>query len=328
MARLWYESKPLGGDKPGIVVRANEIIEAYAEQDLKLTTRQLYYRFVAGDLIPNTLQSYKRFAGVISDARMAGMIDWDAIEDRTRYLRELQTWESEADRVKSAARSHRIDMWENQPYYCEVWIEKDALVGVIEEPCQTLDVPFLSCRGYTSMSEMWGASQRLLKRVKDGKKVRIFHLGDHDPSGIDMTRDITDRLFRFLLVDLVRHRLGDDDAKEAITEAADLLNGGAFEVDRIALNMDQVEQYDPPPNPAKVTDSRARGYIARFGRESWELDALEPDVLQALVRDSVEPLLDNDVWNEDVERARVERARILEAADRWDEVAGFLEESA
>ncbi len=116
---------------------------------------------------------------------------------------------------------------------------------MFEPICEELDVPYFSCRGYTSQSEMWAAAQRLLGYIwaKQRQHVTILHFGDHDPSGIDMTRDIRERLSLFC-------------------------GGEGFAVRRIALNMDQVRQYDPPPNPAKLTDTRVDAYLRKYGDDS------------------------------------------------------------
>jgi hypothetical protein len=181
------------------------------------------------------------------------------------------------------------------------WIEKDALVGVIEGVCTRLDVPYFSCRGYTSQSEVWAAAERHMHYALDGQRIRVIHLGDHDPSGIDMTRDITDRLSLFLTHS---GRLAPD----------------KLEVVRIALNNDQVEKYNPPPNPTKLTDSRAEGYIARFGDESWELDALEPKVISDLIEKHVKERRDDTRWSEDVYREEQERVALLTVAENWDQI--------
>ena len=144
-----------------LVYEANEIIAEYAAQGFTLTLRQLYYQFVARDLIPNTQRSYKRLGSVVNDARLAGLIDWAAIEDRTRHIESTPHWESPADIVRTCARQFRIDKWAKQPYRAEVWIEKEALAGVVSGVCEKLDVPYLSCRGYTSQSVMYEAAARL-----------------------------------------------------------------------------------------------------------------------------------------------------------------------
>jgi hypothetical protein len=201
MPKICYIAKRFNAEHQGLITLANSIIEDYHAQGYDLTLRQVYYQMVARDVIPNTMQSYKRLGGIIDDARLAGLIDWTAIVDRTRNLRSLSHWEDPAEIISSAASSYRIDKWANQSYRPEVWVEKDALVGVIGQVCERWDVPYFSCRGYTSSSEMWAASQRLKRHARKGQTPIIFHLGDHDPSGKDMTRDITSRLELFMGVD-------------------------------------------------------------------------------------------------------------------------------
>ena len=259
-----------------IIQIANEIIQEYSDQGFSLTLRQLYYQFVARDMLSNTERSYKNLGSVINDGRLAGMIDWDAIEDRTRNLATWSHYDNPMQAIQSVRDRYDIDMWENQSSRVEVWIEKEALVGIINNICGELDVPYFACRGYVSQSEQWRAGQRFLK-----KHTHIIHLGDHDPSGIDMTRDNDARLSMFSTYNC--------------------------SVERIALNMDQINQYNPPPNPTKLTDSRAEGYVREFGYSSWELDALEPSVIVELVRKAVEQYIDPDVLEADKERLKEDR---------------------
>ncbi len=299
MPKIKYKDINIGQARLDIIEKANEIIDAYEAQGFDLTLRQLYYQFVSRDLIPNSQREYKKLGDIINDGRLAGLIDWERIVDRTRNLEKRSAWDAPSDIINSAARSYHLSYWQGQEYQPEVWIEKDALVGVIEGVCTELDVPYFSCRGYTSQSEMWSAAQRLLGYIEEGRTPVILHLGDHDPSGKDMTRDIIDRLTLFT-EDRVR-------------------------VDRLALNMDQVRQYNPPPNPAKVTDSRATAYIKQFGRQSWELDALEPRVLADLIRDNVNALIDEDLWNERVSEEADGKRLLTTTAVRWNDVAKFLD---
>jgi hypothetical protein len=310
-----------------IIDQANAILGEYAAREIIVTLRQLYYQFVARALIANKQSEYKRLGKVINDARLSGMIDWDHLQDRTRNLIKLPHWSDPGGVIESAAKSYHRDLWAGQENHTEVWIEKDALVGVIEGACEELDVPFFSCRGYTSQSEMWGASQRLLSHIRSGKYVHIIHLGDHDPSGRDMSRDITCRLR-----DFVNHHLVQDCAKAKgkgqkapDTKIDQYLALRPIEVHRIALNMDQVAQYNPPPNPAKITDSRATVYIAEFGAESWELDALNPDVLVGLVRENILLHMNVGLWEEQRDRQEEERSLLTRTSENWDEVRDFVE---
>jgi len=295
MPKICYVKRKFSRESLGMIEKANEIIAEYAAQGFALTLRQLYYQFVARDLIPNNIKSYKNLGSVINDGRLAGLIDWRHIQDRTRHLEENSHWEKPGDVIESAAASYRIDLWARQDYRPEIWIEKDALIGVIEGVCQELDVPYLSCRGYTSQSEMWGSAQRIERWTRRGDQTSvIFHFGDHDPSGKDMTRDIQDRLEMFM---------------------------AEVKLERLALNMDQIEEYSPPPNPAKTTDSRARAYIAEFGNDSWELDALSPEVIAELIRKAVTALQDDRKWREDEKRMETERKLLLSAANQWDKLS-------
>jgi len=274
-----------------LIETANSIIEEFQAQGFTLTLRQLYYQFVARDVIPNNLQSYKALGSIINDARLAGLIDWDAIEDRMRSLE--TNWHQPSPHAAGVAmrNAYAIDMWANQPQRVQVWVEKDAMSAVIEKVCRPLDVPYLACRGYVSQSEQYRAMCRIRDSFnEDGQSTTILHLGDHDPSGIDMTRDNRDRLCD-------QFQLG----------------GEALDVVRIALNHDQILKYKPPHNPAKQTDSRFAAYAAEFGTKSWELDALNPKVIADLVTKHVVARRDAKLWNEKVAQLHDELERIDDA---------------
>ena len=289
MPIIKYKDINFGAKRLALIQESNRIITDYTAQGFRLTLRQLYYRLVAAALIPNTPTSYDNLGSTINDARLAGLIDWSAIEDRTRELGANSHWSKPADIIRSAKNSYLNDLWKDQPNRCEVRVEKDALEGVVASACRPLDVDYFSCRGYTSQTAMWEAGQRFLGY--GNQDVIIFHLGDHDPSGIDMTRDIKDRL--------------------------ELFTGGSFDIRRLALNMDQVEQYGPPPNPAKVTDSRFRGYQAEHGDESWELDALEPAVLVELIQRNVRSVMDEELYEKARRRQERGREELAAIADRY-----------
>jgi hypothetical protein len=229
---------------------------------------------------------------------MAGLIDWYSIEDRTRALAGRSHWDEPEDILSASASSFYVDHWKDQPFRIEVWIEKKALEGVFARVCRKWDIDYFSCIGYTSQSAMWNAAERLRRYARDGQTPLILHFGDHDPSGIDMTRDIVDRMETF--------------------------NAFSVRLDRLALNMDQVDEYSPPPNPAKTTDSRFDGYIATYGEESWELDALEPKVLEAIVEDAVQNHIDWDAWDEAEEKVRLGKERLRAIADNFDSVCNHL----
>lgn len=297
MPLIKYEEHRFSRSTQAIVDRANQIIAEYAAQGFDLTLRQLYYQFVSRDILPNNQKSYKRLGSIINDARLAGLVDWDQITDRTRHLRVTAHWDSPHSIVRACSYQFRYDKWAKQTYRPEVWIEKDALAGVFAGVCSKLDIPYFSCRGYCSQSEMWAAGQRLAQYRGSGQKPIIFHFGDHDPSGLDMTRDIKDRLKMFM---------------------------GGVKLERLALNMDQIEEFQPPPNPAKTTDARAEAYIAEHGNESWELDALEPAYLAQLVRTAVLAIRDDYEWSRAVDRETEARRLLTAVSEQWPTLTANL----
>jgi len=269
---ILYRHRRFGQRALRTIGLANEIISEYQDQGFSLTLRQLYYQFVARGLIPNSQREYKNLGSVVDDARMAGLIDWLAIEDRTRNLRTLPCWKSPKDIMSAVVGQYRTDPWLLQSSHVEVWIEKDALVGVIERVCNKWRVPFFACRGYNSQSEQWAAGRRMLDASVAGYEPIVLHLGDHDPSGIDMTRDNEERLSLFA--------------------------EGPVEVRRLALNINQVRKHNPPPNPAKETDSRCSSYVSRFGNSSWELDALDPRIIESLIDSEIQSIISPSKWKE------------------------------
>ena len=308
--RIRYMDPPLmGAARQEVVDRIRRIAREYAAAGFRLTLRQLFYRFVARAWLPNTHRSYKNLGETLNVARMSGLVDWDVIEDRTRSHAENDHWSDPAEIVAGAAEGYGRDTWAGQNTYVEVWVEKDALGAIVGRAAGAEDVAYFACKGYTSQSAMWRAARRIEHRrgarfsqATTGDTVRavVLHLGDHDPSGVDMTRDIEERLCVFG----VRH----------------------LEVRRIALNMDQVAEFDPPPNPTKFSDSRCQAYVDRYGYEAWELDALEPDYLMSLIQEHVRGLCDLGRRALEVERQEEERGGLEEAAARWAEVTEFLEE--
>lgn len=290
MPKIKYKNHKFNSSSLVLIKQATDIINEYQANGYSLTLRQLYYQFVARDLIENSPKSYKRLGSVIVDARLAGLIDWTAIEDRTRNLRGNTHWSDPSGVLESAYHSFKMDKWKGQEFRVEVWIEKEALIGVIAGICSKLDVDYFACKGYVSLSEMWRTSCRL--RSSEQTSI-IIHLGDHDPSGIDMTRDIDDRCIMF---------------------------NGDITVERIALNMDQIEEYNPPPNFAKVSDARYGNYRDLYGESSWELDALDPSVISNLIEEKVLFYRNNEIYNKVIAQETHYKNILKNVSKNWDKL--------
>lgn len=294
MPKKCYVPKNFRDKSLELIDKINEVVEEYSAQDYSLTLRQCYYQLVARGIIENSQNSYKTVGNLINDARLAGLIDWEAIEDRTRNLKSLSHWSNPQSVIQSAAWCYMRDTWLKQDYHVEVWVEKEALDNVVGRVANELDISYFCCRGYVSQSEMWSAAQRFIKYEKMGKSCVIIHLGDHDPSGIDMSRDIKERLKMFGVHALIFRR--------------------------IALNLDQIILYNPPPNPAKTTDSRYTSYIDKYGDESWELDALEPKVLHDLITKNVTEFMDEKEVQRVKDLTKNEKIVMEKVAEDWDSI--------
>ncbi len=291
MSKIAFITKKFHGDRTRLINTANEIVESYHAQGYRLTLRQLYYQFVSRDLIPNSERSYKNLGATISEGRLAGLIDWDAIEDRVRRPRRALQFENIQDRVESAVANYRLPRWKGQLNYVELWVEKDALAGVLEPIAHEFHITLMVNRGYSSQSAMFESAQRFLAESQSGERgLYLLYLGDHDPSGEDMVRDVKDRLALFGVE-------------------------GLF-TEKIALTMKQVEKYNPPPNPAKMSDSRAVGYVARHGESSWEVDALEPKVLVKLITDRLKKLVDQKMMDAIISHEESDKAALIRATNK------------
>jgi hypothetical protein len=288
-----------------IIELADEICTDYRRRGFNLTLRQLYYQFISRDAFPNDERNYKRLGSIVNDARLAGMIDWSHIEDRGREAHDVH-WLGHVPPEMSTAVDglkyyHSLDLWEGQDYRFEVWVEKQALEEVAERAVRGYRSGYFACKGYVSQSEMYAAGQRLRNVISEGQTPIILHLGDHDPSGIDMTRDIGDRLSMFA--------------------------GDEIEVRRLALNMPQIRALNPPPNPAKLTDSRSDSYVAKYGTSSWELDAVSPEQLVTIVRREIEKLIDRDLFDEKVAEEEQGREVYEKLSVNWDEIRELAEQA-
>jgi len=271
------------------------IINEYVHQKIILTIRQLYYQLVARDIIPNADEIYKRTCSFATKARYAGLIDWDAIEDRGRVPRKPSDWGNIKDLIETALHSYRLPRWKDQEYYIELYCEKQAMEKILEPIARRYHIYFGVNRGYSSASTMYELAKRIDKKITDeNKKAVLLYLGDHDPSGLDMVRDIRARTCEFL-------RLIEDN--------------DYFSVIPLALNQEQVEQYNPPPNPAKITDPRAKWYLAEYGNKSWELDALEPKVLMDITEKGILEFLDEGKYQQWIARENNESKALREFGD-------------
>lgn len=275
-----------------------------------MTLRQLYYRFVAKDLIDNKQSQYQYLGEAIKEARLEGSIEWDWIEDRTRstdagdhnggeYVDPDARFNHRLQQLKATPQQYYRPEWEKQPNYVEVWVEKEALAGVFANVCEDLNVVSFPNRGYTSITMLKEAADRFREELKkpvadpyDRRRGHILYFGDFDPSGQDIERNIRDKLSNTFHVDV--------------------------NVERIALTRRQIDHYELPPQPAKQTDARYESFVKKHGDMAVELDALPPEHLRELIRDAVNNYFDETIYEDEVKPAQQEEREYLR--DRVDSV--------
>jgi len=280
-----------------------EIIEEFQRQQIRLTNRQTYYQLVAANIIPNIDKVYKRICVFLTDARYGGYIDWDAIEDRGRVAHRHSEWENVADFMNDVVGAFRLPRWSDQDNYVELFTEKQAVESVLSPLANKYHIYFGYNKGYSSAAMMYELSKRIIEQIYEGKKVKLLYAGDHDPSGLDMVRDIQERVIEFL----TRGHDAEYFTTVPIVEY--------FQIVPLALNMIQIRQYNPPPNPAKIKDPRATWYIEKYGNSSWELDALRPEVLRDIVEHGIQENLDVDKYNAWIEREKPLKQKLQDFAD-------------
>lgn len=267
--------------KEDVVAQIQGIVNRYQKMGFTLTLRQLHYQFVKNNWIVNHDSAYKKLGNILDDCRYGGEIDWNSIEDRGRVPHLLYAVDSVDEALSDTVDYFRRNRQEGQKIVVEVWSEKDALSAILKRVTEKYHVRLVINKGYTSSSAIYGAYRRILEHHSNEQKTIILYFGDHDPSGLDMIRDISDRLTHMLSNG--KYKLEPDDCLQVIP---------------IGLNMRQIKQFRLPPNPTKMTDSRSAGYITKHGKTCWEVDALDPDVLMELLENNIKEIVDMDQYKD------------------------------
>lgn len=318
-----FISKRFNEKSRALLSKIVTIVEQYAADDYDLSLRQLFYLLAGVGAIEKKQEAYKNLGNLVSDARLAGLIDWNMIRDRGRIPFVPGRCESIPDIINNVKNHFKVDMWARQSSHVEVFVEKQSLENVLEPLCWELDIPFSSNKGYSSSSAYYDASKRYLEAAEAGKKLHMIYLGDHDPSGVDMSRDIDDRLTLFLESALTGAIFLDSKLKEELA----MVDPRPHKIHRVALNMDQVRAMHLQSSPAKAKDTRIEDYRTQFGTyDTWELAAVEPRTMVKLVRDAVEGLIDQEKWNEDKAREEAGRAELQHFAYTYGQIPEVITE--
>ena len=319
-------------DKRTVLAQIQSICKQYKNQGYSLTLRQLYYQLVSKDYIPNHDKVYAKLSKLKDDAVYGGLVDWKVFEDRGRLPNVPYSEDGVSEALERTVDFYRLERQKGQEIHVEVWTEKDAISSILKRITNKMGVTLVVNKGYTSSTAIYGSYCRFVEKINEGKKVVVLYFGDHDPSGLDMVRDINDRIIYMItrgdrlswdrvdkwwssegltVHDMMRLEGFEKVEKLLYQDGTDKLEAlwergqrqmyldwnDSFTVKQIGLTMEQIRLYNPPPNPAKITDPRAKSYIKEFGQVSWEVDALTPTVMEDIVEGAIEDTIDMDVYN-------------------------------
>lgn len=275
-----------------------QIKSVMAEYEQRLTIRQIYYRLVADHGLENSLNSYKRIVRILSEARLSGEISYSAIEDRTREISEFDRFDFQLvsshmkvlrDYINNWNLYYNVPKWLGQTNRVVVMVEKQALQGIFEDVCKQWEVDLMVCRGYPSLTQQYELAERMREQIEEGQELHIVYFGDFDPSGENIPEKMEERL-----------------------KCDFELPFESFK--KVALTMDQVNDWRLPPAPAKSTDTRTAGFVEKYGIGiQVELDAIKPDHLVRLIDQSISKYYDEDLGKRtnDIRRAGRERINDL-----------------
>lgn len=268
--------KRVRATKAEMAERREALFDIVAEQQ-PMTVRQVFYQATVRGVIEKTEAGYAKVQTLLADMRRDGELPYQWLADNTRWMRKRTTYSGPEQALLRTARFYRKSLWDEAGAYVEVWLEKDALAGVVVDVTAEYDVPLMVSRGYASLSFLHSAAANM---VAEGRPCYIYHFGDFDPSGVNAAEKIEETL-------------------------NDLSPTAEIYFERIAVTPEQITRWDLPTRPTKISDSRSKSWGG--GDKSVELDAIEPDSLRAMVREVIEEHLPAD---------ELARLREIEAAER------------
>jgi hypothetical protein len=257
-----------------------ELLEMVLKEEHPMTVRQVFYQMVSRGYIEKTENQYKNVVvRLLSKMRIEGQIPFGWVADSTRWQRKPRTYSSLEQAIRRTAETYRRSCWDNQDAYVEIWLEKDALAGVLLEETKVWDVPLMVTRGYSSLSYLYEAADFISDLEKPAY---LYYFGDYDPSGLDIPRNVEKRLREF---------------------APD----SEINFERVAVTEAQIQAWGLPTRPTKRTDSRTKS----FKGESVEVDAIPPKQLRELASDCIIQHIDEHEWNI-MEQTEASEKQILE----------------
>jgi len=257
------------------------------ERDHPMTVRQVFYRLAVSGVVPKQEnRGYRTVQRLLVEMRRAGRVPYSWIVDSSRTVRRPQTFDSAEDALRTTLRTYRRDLWADAGTYIQVWLEKEALAGVLWDVTEEWQVSLWVNRGYSSVSYLRQGAESINKALRAGREVYVYNFGDHDPSGVNAW----------------------EKAEEDLREWIDAPERVRFE--RVAVTPEQIRDWDLPTRPTKTSDSRAEG----FEGASVELDAIPPARLKELTRECIERHINPRALEQTKKTERLERETLRDFA--------------
>jgi hypothetical protein len=251
-----------------------------------MTVRQVFYRMVGDGVVGKTEAEYKgTVCRLLTLMRREGLIPYSWLADNTRWMRKDHTFSGLKAALHYTVAAYRRSLWDNQNAYVEVWLEKDALAGVVHDITNSYDVPLMVCRGYSSLSFLYSAAEAI---AEIGKPAHIYYFGDYDPSGVDISRVVEKELRGFA-----------PDAE--------------IHFNRMAVTSEQIATWNLPTRPTKKKDSRSK----KFGANSVELDAIPPAILREMVTSCITQHINTEAYNRMLIVEQAERESLEHVVSQW-----------
>lgn len=270
-------------------------ILAVLETYTALNVRGLCYVLESQQVIHKTEADFDKVERLVVALRRDGTIPYDKISEGHRERHALHTYESIGQFLGTVKNGYRRDVWGTQPYHVEVWSEKNGLSNAIRPVCDTYRVPYVPTKGQPSLTLLYNSAQEMMASEKP---TRLLYVGDHDATGVNISRVIEDELHEFG-VDVILHR--------------------------VAVTPEQIATYHLPTRPGKQSDNKHAAFVAAYGPACVEVDALQvvsQDLLPSLIRQAIEPLIDWDVWNETAVAEERDYTRLGSIANQVEDLYG------
>jgi hypothetical protein len=269
--------------------RSLDLIEAMhdiAEETQPITGRGIGYKLFSRGLI-GSMDEMPKVYRLLRIAREQGDIPWEWVVDETRSLERRAVWDDPDQYASAVARSYRRDFWNQQPGRVEVWSEKGTIRGVLAPVLDRYAVGFRVMHGFSSATTVHDIADDF-----DGRELVALYVGDFDPSGLFMSEvDLPGRLDKY--------------------------DGGHITLKRIALTKRQVRRLPSFPAADKETDTRYGWFLANYGRECWELDAMDPRDLRDCVEREIKKLIEPIAWTRCSIINDAERQSLKTVMDAW-----------